>query len=229
MSDARQQRAQRVAVSRLGRAVYLAVRALIRAVLFRHFHLIARGREHLDVDGPLVLAPVHRSNLDAPLVAALSSRRVRSLAKDELFSPAPLGWFMAALGGFPVTRGAADRHALRAAQELLDAGEAILVFPEGTRQNGEQVAPVFDGAAFLAARSGARVVPIGVAGTEAAMPSGARFPRRTKVAIVAGEPLDPPAAGGERVTLRERRAYTSALGEELQRVFDEALIEVEQV
>ncbi len=229
MADARQHRAEQVAESRSGRAVYRAVRASIRAVLYRYFRVIARGGEHLDLEGPLILAPVHRSNLDAPLIAALSSRRIRSLAKESLFSPAPLGWFMSALGGFPVRRGGVDRDALRAAQTLLEEGEAVIVFPEGTRQRGEQVVDVFDGAAFLAARSGARVVPIGIAGTEAAMPSGARFPRRTKVAIVAGAPLEPPDAGGQRLTLRARRDYTAALGQQLQRVFDEARIEAEQV
>lgn len=218
-----------VANSRAGGAVYELARFLITNVLYRWFRLVHRGRANLDVEGPLILAPVHRSNLDAPLLAALATRRTKSLAKRSLFSVKPVGWIMSALGGFPVDRGAADRDALRAAQELLEAGEAMIVFPEGTRQTGQQVGEVFDGAAFLASRTGAKVVPVGIAGTEDAMPPGARIPRRQKVAIVAGEPMDPPVPAGKRLTLSERRAYTADLQARLQQVFDEAIIESEQL
>lgn len=228
MDDGPQAKALAVAESRSGRAFYRAVRRLIRVLLYRYFRLIHRGHEHLNVGGPLILAPIHRSNLDAPMIAALSDRRTKSLAKRSLFESAPVGWVMSALGGFPVERGTADRDALRAAQELLEAGEAMIVFPEGTRQTGTDVADVFDGAAFLAARTGARVVPIGIAGTEDAMPPGAKFPRRTRVAIVVGEPMDPPVAEGTRVTLSQRRAFTDQLRDRLQLVFDEARIETEQ-
>jgi 1-acyl-sn-glycerol-3-phosphate acyltransferase len=228
MDDGPQAKALAVAESRSGRAFYGLARRLIRGVLYRYFRLVHRGQDHLNVTGPLILAPVHRSNLDAPMIAALSDRRTKSLAKRSLFESAPVGWMMSALGGFPVERGTADRDALRAAQELLEAGEAMIVFPEGTRQTGSAVADVFDGAAFLASRTGARVVPIGIAGTEGAMPPGARFPRRSRVAIVVGEPLDPPVAAGTRVTLSQRRAFTDELRERLQFVFDEAQIETEQ-
>lgn len=228
MTDGPQARALEIATSRSGAFVYGLAKVLIRGVLYRWFRLVARGRDHLDTEGPLVIAPVHRSNLDAPLIAALATRPFKSLAKESLFSPAPVGWLMSALGGFPVERGAADRDALRAAQELLEAGEAIIVFPEGTRQTGDRVADVFDGAAFLAARTGAKVVPVGIAGTEAAMPPGARFPRRSKVAVVVGEPLEAPDTGGKRLSLSNRRDYAAELTRRLQDAFDEAQIEADQ-
>jgi 1-acyl-sn-glycerol-3-phosphate acyltransferase len=218
-----------VAESRSGRAFYGFARFVITQILYRYFRLIHRGREHLETPGPLILAPVHRSNLDAPLIAALASRRTKSLSKASLFESAPVAWLISALGGFPVDRGAADRDALRAAQDLLESGASMIVFPEGTRQTGEEVAEVYDGAAFLASRTGAHVVPIGIAGTENAMPSGVRFPRRSKVAIVVGEPMAPPVAAGKRVSLSQRRAYTADLQRRLQGVFDEAVMESEQV
>jgi len=229
VSSEAQQKAIAIGESRSGKAFYRGTKAAIRTILFRYFRLIDRGREHLETPGPLILAPVHRSNLDAPLIAALSRRGTNSLAKESLFESAPVGWVMSALGGFPVNRGGADRDALRAAEELLHAGASMIVFPEGTRQSGEFVGEVFDGAAFLAARTGAKVVPIGVAGTGAALPSGARFPRRAKVAIVVGEPLDPPMSETGRVTLSQRRSFTEDLKVRLQRVFDEAQAESEQV
>ncbi len=229
MVDGPQAKSIAVAESRAGRAFYRFARLVITTILYRYFRLIHRGREHLETPGPLILAPVHRSNLDAPLIAALASRRTKSLSKASLFKSPPVAWVMSALGGFPVDRGAADRESLRAAQDLLESGSSMIVFPEGTRQSGESVAEVFDGAAFLSSRTGAHVVPIGIAGTERAMPSGARFPRRAKVAIVVGKPMAPPVAAGKRLTLTERRAFTAELSANLQTVFDEAIIESEQI
>lgn len=203
------------------------VRHFIRGVLYRYFRLHHHGSEHLAIQGPLIIAPIHRSNLDAPLIAALSTRRTKSLAKVSLFAKPPVGWLMAALGGFPVERGTADREALDAATALLRAGEAVIVFPEGTRQTGTKLAELFDGATFLSARTGAPVVPVAIAGTEPAMPPGAKFPRRTRVAIVVGPPIPPPVTGGGRLTLRQRRAATAELGDTLQRLLDEAIATTE--
>lgn len=227
--SAAQQKALAIASSRAGRAFRLCVWHLIRWVLYPYFRVRGRGAHHLQVAGPLILAPVHRSNLDSLMVAVQTRRMVYALAKESLFSPAPLGWAMAALGAFPVNRGAADRDALRSAQSLLEGGGAVLVFPEGTRQSGETVGSVFDGAAFLSARTGAPVVPIGIWGTEASMPPGARFPRRTHVALVTGEPLAAPTSETGRVSLAQRRAFTERLAVELQEVLDEARAEAEPI
>jgi 1-acyl-sn-glycerol-3-phosphate acyltransferase len=229
VSNDTQARAIAIGESRSGRAFYRAIRFFIRQVLFRYFRVIHHGREHLETPGPLVLAPVHRSNLDAPLIAGLSRRGTKSLGKESLFGSKPVAWMMSALGGFPVNREAADREALRAAEALLDSGASMIVFPEGSRQTGELIGEVYGGAAFLAARTGAKVVPIGVAGTEAAMPPDAKFPRRSKVAIIVGAPMDPPESAAGRVSLSQRRAFTADLRERLQEVFDEAQAESEQV
>jgi len=80
----------------------------------------------------------------------------------------------AALGAIPLRRGEADREAMRSARALLDQGEMMIVFPEGTRQSGPEVADVFDGMSYLASKTGATIVPVGVAGTEEAMAKGAK-------------------------------------------------------
>lgn len=220
--DERQEQAERIAASRSGLAFYAFVRRSTRLVLFPWFRVRIVGREHLDTEGRLILAPVHRSNLDALLINSAGNRRVRSLAKESLFAGRVLMWIMAALGGIPVRRGAADRESMRTTQELLEGGDPVLVFPEGTRQTGNRVCDLFDGATFLAARTGARVVPVGIAGTEAALPPGKRFPRRTRIAIVVAPPLDPPVGEGQRLSVPQRREFTARLADELQTCLDEA-------
>lgn len=199
-------------------ATFRTLRFLLRTVGFRYFKLRHEGAEHIRRDGPFILAPVHRSHLDAPLIGSLTHRQVRYLGKEELFAPRPLGWLMRAVGTFPVRRGDADLDAMRAASALLNDGSAMLVFPEGTRQQGDDIGEIFDGTAWLAARTGVEVVPIGVAGTSQALPSGAKFPKRTQVAIAIGEPLAPPvAADGGKPKRADLRAWSISLRDAMAR------------
>ena len=170
------------------------------------------GHDRLQVNGGVIIAPTHRSNLDGPLVGSSSHRRVRYLGKDSLFRPAAAGWAMRSLGSFPVRRGEADLDAMRVAKEMLEAGECMLVFPEGSRQEGDSIGEIYDGTAWLASKAGTPVVPVGIAGTEVAMPTGSKFPSRVPVTVVVGEVLDPPkAADGERVKRSDLKEWTEQL------------------
>ena len=203
--------------------VYKAVLTFIRRVMNPYFRVEVHGHpDSLKVDGPLLIAPVHRSNLDSMLVAGASTRRCRALAKHTMFKNKAFAWLIASLGAFPVERGTADREALRAARMLLDNGEAMIVFPEGTRQEGQQVGEIFDGVAYLAAKTGARVVPIGIAGTGEAMGKGTKVPKRVNVVMQVGQVMEPPTATGKRVTVGDRARFTSELSSTLQDLMDEA-------
>ena len=219
----RQKRALRVASSFGGRLFRKMVWYFIRLILYPYFRVRGRNAHFLDTPGPIILAPVHRSNLDAPLLVVQTPRMIHALAKESLFSGSLFSWVIAALGGVPVNRGVADRDALKAAQLLLEQGASIIVFPEGTRQNGKIVGETYDGAAFLAARTGAKVIPVGIGGTEPALPPGSKFPKRTKVRIVVGEPMQLVSVDGGRVPTSVRKKFTQDLRSELQKVFDEAL------
>ena len=108
--------------------VYRSVRRTIMTVLYPYFRVQRRGREHLDIEGPVIVAPVHRSNLDTPLLSGMSRRRLRALSKESLFSNRYFGAFLAALGAFPVRRGVADLEAMREAVKMLErAGEQMVV------------------------------------------------------------------------------------------------------
>ena len=203
--------------------VYGVITGLIRTLLFPYFRVEIRGAVHnLDTTGPLILAPVHRSNLDSMLVGSASSRRCRALAKHTMWKSRPWAWIVSALGAFPVERGTADREALRAARMLLESGEAMFVFPEGTRQEGREIAEIYDGVAYLAAKTGAQALPIGIAGTGEAMAKGTKLPRRERVVIQVGDLIPPPEAVGKRVSVGERAAYSEHLGKVLQELMHEA-------
>ena len=214
-----QQWSQRIAAKRSSLWVYRSVRRIIMVVLYPYFRVQRRGKEHLDIEGPVIVAPVHRSNLDTPLLAGMSRRRLRALSKESLFGNRLFGAFLASLGAFPVRRGVADREAIREAVKMLEAGEQVVVFPEGTRQTGPRVEEVFDGMSYLASRTGAVVVPVGIAGTEEAMSAGTRLPRRTRVAMVACPPIRPPEG---RMSRPQMTRFSETVREQLQSAFDEA-------
>jgi 1-acyl-sn-glycerol-3-phosphate acyltransferase len=205
--------------------LYRVVRGTVRVVVHPLLRVEARNTEVLNRPGPTILAPVHRSHIDSVLVATQSRRRIRALGKESLFTTPGVSYLCAALGAIPVRRGEADRDALQAARDLLDRGESMIVFPEGGRRYGNDIGPLFDGAGWLAARTGAPVVPIGIAGTEAVMPMGAKWPHRSKVTIVVGEPLPAPRPleGQTRVSRQAITSFTGELGVELAKLQAEAL------
>ena len=204
-------------------AMYRAFRGFLRRVVAPYLHLRSENIEVLELPGPTILAPVHRSNLDSVLIATLTSRRVRALGKESLFTTPGVGYVCAALGAIPVKRGAADKDAMKAALDLLADGESMIVFPEGGRQYGNEIGPLFDGAAWLASRTGARVVPIGVAGTEQVLPQGAKRFHRSNVAIVVADPMELVGNEGRRPDRQQLQAFTEQLRVELQKAQDRAV------
>jgi 1-acyl-sn-glycerol-3-phosphate acyltransferase len=204
-------------------AFYRVARGFLRKVVNPWLRVRGENTDVLDLPGPTILAPVHRSNLDSALVATLSNRRIRALGKESLFTTPGVSYLCAALGAIPVRRGEADRDALKAAKALLDRGESMIVFPEGGRQAGSTVGELFDGAAWLAGKTGARVIPIGIAGTGDAMPEGAKMIKRATVAIVPGDPMSPPVGvDGKRVHRDQLVEFTAQLKVELQKAQDRA-------
>ena len=203
--------------------IYRTVRGLLRRVVAPALRLRSENAQVLELPGPTILAPIHRSHLDSILIATLTSRRIRALGKESLFTTPGVAYVCAALGAIPVKRGAADKDAMKAALGLLADGESMIVFPEGGRQYGNEVGPLFDGAAWLASRTGARVVPIGIAGTEEALPQGARRPHRSTVAIVVADPMELVGNEGRRPDRQALQAFTEQLRVELQKAQDRAV------
>ena len=202
-----------------GERIYNITRAVTKGTLFRWLSITAEGTEHLQVEPPVIIAPVHRSNLDSLIVGTLAGRRLPTLAKESLFKIKPVGWWIAGLGAIPLDRDAADREAVNAARQILDQGKPLMIFPEGTRQTGQQIGELFDGTTWIAAKSGASIVPVGIAGTEAAMPPGAKTPKRVPVGVVVRPPIPMPEGRVPRSKLTE---LTEQMRSELQAANDRA-------
>ena len=144
------------------------------------------GREHLPATGGYIVAANHISGYDPPAIEFALRTPVRYMGKQELFQVPLLGGFLRALGNFPVRRGESDRQAMGTALRVLEAGQPLGYFPEGTRSKDGRLRRAKPGVAFLARRSGAPIVPVAVVGTPRA---GLRLPPRADIVVRIGEPL----------------------------------------
>ena len=205
-------RRRRPSRRRSSSASYAIVRGAFLGLAKAYFRLEIHGAEHVPAHGPFVLAPIHRSNLDFILVATVRRPRMRYMGKASIWKSKALGRFVSMLGAFPVHRGTADRESLRTCIEVIENGEPLVMFPEGTRRSGDTVEDLFDGTAYVAAQAGVPLVPVGIGGSDEAMPVGAKFIKPHKIVLVVGPPIHPPAGDGTgRVKRRVVRELTAQL------------------
>jgi 1-acyl-sn-glycerol-3-phosphate acyltransferase len=175
-------------------ALYAAIRALLTPLLRLWFRLRIDGAEHIPAEGPVIVAPNHKSFLDAFFIALATRRHVRYMAKVELFR-GPLGWLFLRLGAFPVRRGEADADALETARTILAQGGLLVIFPEGTRvDEADALGSPHHGAGRLAIESRAPIVPTAIAGTQHLWVGPVPKPRRVQLAF--GAPIEPAEPGG---------------------------------
>jgi glycerol-3-phosphate dehydrogenase (NAD(P)+) len=163
--------------------LYWPVRAVLVPVFLLYFRMQRIGREHLPRRGPLLLAANHRSFLDPFVIGTLVRRPVYYMAKRELFRNRWQAWILSSLGAFPVDRGASDSEAMATARAILERGDCVVIFPEGTRvRPGPLGAP-----RRLALETGAPVAPVAVIGTEDVRKGWRIRPRKVRLRV--GRPL----------------------------------------
>jgi 1-acyl-sn-glycerol-3-phosphate acyltransferase len=203
---------------------YTVVRWIVSGGSRVVYRMRLRGLERVPEEGGFILAPSHRSMMDIPFIAWTTPRPIRYMGKAPVFKVPVLGWLFTKLGGFPVERDGTDRKAVRDSIAMLERGEILLVYPEGSRQHGPKIAPLQPGAAYLALRAGVPIVPVGIAGSEEILRDHeSSMPRFKRCAMVVGEPVVPPARTGRGLVPRaEVDALTARLADELQRLLDEA-------
>ena len=167
--------------------LYWTLRAILAPAFLVYLRMQRIGREHLPRSGPLLLASNHRSFLDPFLIGMLVRRPVYYMAKRELFEKRWQAWLLNALGAFPVDRGAGDRAAMDTARAILERGDCVVVFPEGTRVRPGPLGQPRRGVGRLALETGAPVAPVAVIGTEHVRRGWRIRPRKVRVRV--GRPL----------------------------------------
>jgi len=172
------------------RASQVAARTIFRCST----RVAVEGLELVPRSGALILATNHISNADPPLVSGWLTpalgRPVHWMAKAEALDWPLAGWFLRQNGAFGIRRGAADTEAFRLARAVLVDGRVLGAFPEGTRSPTGALQRAKDGVTLLALRSGAPILPIGVAGTDRFWPRGRKLWRvGGHVALRVGEPF----------------------------------------
>lgn len=199
-------------------AVYRVSNRICRWLLLAPYASVKQvGRENIPLTGPLIVASNHLNDADPCIFGFFFPRILRTLAKQELFKYHGLRQFLNAYGAIPVRRGEADLAALRVANEILQDGGAVCIFPEGTSsRHRAQLKEAFPGAGLIALRSGIPVLPVAITGSQRlGLPEmflRLPFPRQ-HVTITYGEPfiLEKPA----RVNGEAAKAATQEIMERI--------------
>lgn len=161
--------------------IYSFCRGALRLIYKLLFRLEAHGLEHIPAEGGVLLCSNHLSNLDPPTIGILLQRKVHFMAKKELFDIFGFGWLIKQLGAFPVKRGGVSKESIKTALTLLREGNVMGIFPEGTRNKGEDASIGKRGAATFALRSDAAVIPVAIIGN---------YKLFRKMKVVYGPPVD---------------------------------------
>lgn len=168
---------------------YARTKVVVRAVVPMLGGVTIVGAHLIPKEGPVILAPSHRSSWDPPYLTLLTERQQFYMSKEQLFKIPIFAKFISRLGAFPVRRGEADRAALRLAMDYLKSGRIVTVFPEGTRSPEGILRPAEKGFALIARQTGAAIVPIAVEGTQRIAPKGSKRLHRVRVQLTVGAPV----------------------------------------
>ncbi|QEO13407.1 1-acyl-sn-glycerol-3-phosphate acyltransferase [Agromyces intestinalis] len=198
-------------------ALYHGVRLVLRPIVLLLYRPRIEGTKLVPKDGPVIFASNHLSFVDSIVIPLTAPRPVQFLAKSHYFTGRGLkGWisrtFFRSIGAVSVERGAGSQaqEALDQGRRILESGSAFALYPEGTRSLDGRLYRGRTGVAWLALTTGARVVPVGLIGTQEIQPVGAKLPRIRPVTVRFGEPLDL-SAHGSAESGRARRAATDEI------------------
>ncbi|MBD2455646.1 1-acyl-sn-glycerol-3-phosphate acyltransferase [Nostoc sp. FACHB-87] len=176
-------------------ALYHAFKwSVVSPMLHTYFRGKIYGVENVPQSDPLVVVSNHASYFDPPIVSNCVRRPVAYMAKQELFEIPVLAQAIKLYGAYPVSRGSADRNAIRAALECLENGWAVGVFLQGTRTPDGKITDPKKGAALLAAKAQAPILPVSLWGSEGILEKGSSIPRAVPLTIRIGEVIAPPSS-----------------------------------
>jgi 1-acyl-sn-glycerol-3-phosphate acyltransferase len=179
--------------------VYYFGRVIIHLLVFPFGRWEVKGRENVTEKGPVIVVCNHLSLADPPMVAASIPLKSVFMAKEELFRNGLSRFWVENFGAIPVNRGGIDREAIHRAENCLNKGISVIIFPEGGRSKTEQLQPAFAGAALIAAHVGVPILPVSITGTEK-MKNMRLKPllwcifHRPRMTVNIGRPFQPPLA-----------------------------------
>lgn len=206
--------------------IFRFVRWLFKCYFATHGGLTAIGSEKVPAEGGLILAPVHMSHLDAPALACgMMQRSCGAMSKEGLFKVPIIGRVVAAMGAEPIKKGEGDVDAIKKMIGLIESGRAMIIFAEGTRSDGITMLPLKQGVAMLAKKTGAPVVPIGIAGTQRLLPikaSTVERKRRQHVTVIYGDPFRYEDVAKGKNEKENRQLFLQALQSKLLALTEEA-------
>jgi 1-acyl-sn-glycerol-3-phosphate acyltransferase len=174
------------------RPFYYAANTAMKILLIALTRWRVEGKENVPRKGPLIVVANHMTYVDPPLLGASVPRRITFMAKQELFRPSLMAFVVRAYGAFPIRRDKLDREAVRHALEILNKGEVLGMFPEGKRSFPYQLQEMQPGTAFIAARSGVPLIPVGISGSEQVKGIGFII-RRPRITVRIGRPFTLPS------------------------------------
>ena len=177
--------------------VYYFGRVLIRILVFLFASWEVKGRENVPARGPVLIVCNHLHIADPPIVAASIKLRTVFMAKDELWHNSWSRFWVENFGAFPVRRGGFDRDAIRQAEDWLQKGVSVIMFPEGRRSNDAQLQPAFSGAALIALHLGVPILPVAITGTDKLNHLMRCLIHRAKITVTIGQPFNPPSPDGK--------------------------------
>jgi len=175
----------------LQRAWYETCKDLVFLSGVGYFHTRYFNRRNVPRTGPVLMVANHQSHLDPPLVASGAPRQMGIVARQTLFEIPILGPLIATLGAIPIDRDGMGIAGLKESLRRMKRGDAILIFPEGTRSPDGEIRTFRPGFTSLATRTGATIVPAAIEGAYRAWPKNAAFPLRRPVAVCYGQPILP--------------------------------------
>jgi 1-acyl-sn-glycerol-3-phosphate acyltransferase len=192
-----------------------AISRLVGKVFFR---MKVRRRDYIPKEGPFILACNHKSYLDPPLVGAYVSRQLHFMAKKELFKNRFFAFLLKRISAYPISRKGFDSTAVKIALAILQSGEALVIFPEGTRAKDEQLLPARPGIGMLARLSLVPVVPAYINGSERI---SACLMRKDRITLIFGDPLTSAQISTYDDSVEGYRALADAIMARIMRLRDE--------
>jgi 1-acyl-sn-glycerol-3-phosphate acyltransferase len=184
----------------LGPEVFLP---LVWVVGRAYFGVRLEGVQNVPLEGPLIIAPNHVTYADPPLIALGVRRPIYFMAWNRLFHVPLFGRLIRFLRAFPVETESVDPSAVREVVQLLKAGQAVMIFPEGGRSPDGRLQRFKPGAFRLACAHGAPILPVTIIGGHEAWPPQRAFPRPGRVTIVFHPPVVPPVGANPRQAAQE--------------------------